>query len=184
MAKLTIFRFRGHISREERFRQLFVEIYPRLLRYAIQLMSDREETKDIVGEVMEEAWKCFDRLEAETQNAYFYTATRNTCLNRLKHLRVEQQHLDTLREVTRMDVNTGYRQHEAQLQQAETIACSLSEPTRTILRLCYWEKLTYRQVAERLEISPDTVKKHISKALRILRNEMNGKEETNGTERG
>ena len=34
MAKLTIFRFRGHISREERFRQLFVEIYPRLLRYA------------------------------------------------------------------------------------------------------------------------------------------------------
>ena len=81
-------------------------------------------------------------------------------------------------------VNTGYRQHEAQLQQAETIACSLSEPTRTILRLCYWEKLTYRQVAERLEISPDTVKKHISKALRILRNEMNGKEETNGTERG
>ena len=87
MAKLTIFRFRGHISREERFRQLFVEIYPRLLRYAIQLMSDREEAKDIVGEVMEEAWKCFDRLEAETQNAYFYTATRNTCLNRLKHLR-------------------------------------------------------------------------------------------------
>ncbi len=56
MAKLTIFRFRGHISREERFRQLFVEIYPRLLRYAIQLMSDREEAKDIVGEVMEEAW--------------------------------------------------------------------------------------------------------------------------------
>lgn len=60
-----------------------MEIYPRLLRYAIQLMSDREEAKDIVGEVMEEAWKCFDRLEAETQNAYFYTATRNTCLNRL-----------------------------------------------------------------------------------------------------
>lgn len=48
-----------------------MEIYPRLLRYAIQLMSDREEAKDIVGEVMEEAWKCFDRLEAETQNALF-----------------------------------------------------------------------------------------------------------------
>lgn len=41
MAKLTIFRFRGHVSREERFRQLFVEIYPRLVRYAIQLMGDR-----------------------------------------------------------------------------------------------------------------------------------------------
>ena len=123
MAKLTIFRFRGHISREERFRQLFVEIYPRLLRYAIQLMSDREEAKDIVGEVMEEAWKCFDRLEAETQNAYFYTATRNTCLNRLKHLLVEQQHLDTLREVTRMDVNTGSMRHSCSKRKRLLAVC-------------------------------------------------------------
>ncbi|MBQ5834532.1 MAG: winged helix-turn-helix transcriptional regulator, partial [Bacteroidaceae bacterium] len=37
---------------------------------------------------------------------------------------------------------------------------------------CYWDKQTYRQVAEHLGISPDTVKKHISKALRILRETM------------
>ena len=33
--------------------------------------------------------------------------------------------------------------------------------------------LTYREVAEQLGISPDTVKKHISKALHMLREEMN-----------
>jgi RNA polymerase sigma factor (sigma-70 family) len=53
----------------------------------------------------------------------------------------------------------------------------LPEPTCTILRLCYWEKKTYQQVAGELGISPDTVKKHISKALRTLREAMLQKEE-------
>ena len=57
-------------------------------------------------------------------------------------------------------------------QKAEAIARSLPEPTCTVLRLCYWEKKTYREVAEHLGISPDTVKKHISKALQMLREEM------------
>ena len=74
-------------------------------------------------------------------------------------------------------MNQGYRAHEALLQQAENIAHSLPEPTCTILRSCYWEKKTYQQVAEELGISPDTVKKHISKALRTLREAMLGKEE-------
>jgi RNA polymerase sigma factor (sigma-70 family) len=63
------------------------------------------------------------------------------------------------------------------LQQAENIARSLPEPTCTILRSCYWEKKTYQQVADELGISPDTVKKHISKALRTLREAILKKED-------
>ena len=73
--------------------------------------------------------------------------------------------------------NQGYRAHEALLQQAENIARSLPEPTCTILRSCYWEKKTYQQVADELGISPDTVKKHISKALRTLREAILKKED-------
>ena len=74
--------------------------------------------------------------------------------------------------LTLADVKSNYREHEALLQKAETIARSLPEPTCTILRLCYYEHLTYREVAQQLGISPDTVKKHISKALRTLREAM------------
>lgn len=84
---------------------------------------------------------------------------------------------DQLKENTRAEMNQGYRAHEALLQQAENIARSLPEPTCTILRSCYWEKKTYQQVAEELGISPDTVKKHISKALRTLREAILKKED-------
>ena len=80
--------------------------------------------------------------------------------------------LEALREATRMDVATDYREHERLLQQAESIARNLPEPTCTVLRLCYYEHKTYREAAEQLGISPDTVKKHISKALRTLREAM------------
>ena len=145
-----LFRRRNH--KEEHFERLFAEMYPRLVRFATTLMSNTEEAKDIVSETMEQAWKEFDQLKENTRSAW-------------------------LIEATRAEMNQGYRAHEALLQQAENIARSLPEPTCTILRSCYWEKKTYQQVADELGISPDTVKKHISKALRTLREAILKKED-------
>ena len=172
-----MFLFHKSQTKREAFGQMFTEMYPRMVRYATQLMGDREEARDIVSEVMEQAWKHFEQLNKNDRGGWIYTAVRNNCLNRLKHLNVEQQHIDRLTEATRAEMNQGYRAHEALLQQAENIARSLPEPTCTILRSCYWEKKTYQQVADELGISPDTVKKHISKALRTLREAILKKED-------
>ena len=172
MAKLTIFRKHKASDEEQRFHTLFVEMYPKLVRYAAALMTDADEARDIVSDVFERAWQRHATLDDENGHALLYAAVRNACLNRLKHLQVEREHLEAVIEATRADMADNYRQHEVLLRRAEEIAHSLPEPTRSILRMCYWDKQTYRQVAEHLGISPDTVKKHISKALRILRETM------------
>ena len=146
-------------------------MYPKLIRYATTLMGDADEAKDMVSEVFGKAWETPD-FTCEDSGSWLYTATRNACLNRLKHLRVEQEHVEAIILATQADIDNNYWEHEALLQKAEAVARSLPEPTCTVLRLCYWEKKTYREVAEQLGISPDTVKKHISKALRMLREEM------------
>lgn len=173
MAILNLYSHISSRTKEERFREMFMEVHPKLVRFATQLMDDADEAKDMVSEVMEQAWMMFDTLDTSTRNAWLYTSVRNKCLNRLKHLHVEQEHIEAIVEATRADADNGYQAHESLLQQAECIAWSLPEPTCTILRCCYWEKKTYKQVAEQLSISPDTVKKHISKALRMLREAMN-----------
>ncbi len=172
MAKLTIFRKHKASDEEQRFHTLFVEMYPKLVRYAAALMTDADEARDIVSDVFERAWQRHATLDDESGHAWLYAAVRNACLNRLKHLQVEREHLEAVIEATRADMADNYRQHEVLLRRAEEIAHSLPEPTRSILRMCYWDKQTYRQVAEHLGISPDTVKKHISKALRTLRETM------------
>ena len=171
MTGLSIFNIRKKPGKEERFRELFLAMHPKLIRYATTLTGDADEAKDIVSEVFGRAWQDFSSLQEEA-GAWLYTATRNACLNRLKHLRVEQEHIEAIVLATQADVENGYWEHEALLQKAEAIARSLPEPTCTVLRLCYWEKKTYHEVAELLGISPDTVKKHISKALKMLREEI------------
>ncbi len=170
--KLTIFRKHKASDEEQRFHTLFVEMYPKLVRYAAALMTDADEARDIVSDVFERAWQRHATLDDENGHAWLYAAVRNACFNRLKHLKVEREHLEAVIEATRADMADNYRQHEVLLHRAEEIAHSLPEPTRSILRMCYWDKQTYRQVAEHLGISPDTVKKHISKALRTLRETM------------
>ena len=171
MVGLSIFNIQKKSNKEKRFRELFLTMYPKLIRYAITLMGDADEAKDIVSEVFGKAWENFTSLDDEAC-AWLYTTTRNGCLNRLKHKQVEQNHIEAIILATQADVDNGYWEHERLLQKAEAIARSLPEPTCTILRLCYWKKKTYREVAEQLGISPDTVKKHISKALQMLREEM------------
>lgn len=105
--------FRKRNNKEEHFELLFTEMYPRLVRFATTLMGNTDEAKDIVSETMEQAWKEFDRLKENTRSAWLYAAVRNGCLNRLKHLNVEQQHIDSLIEATRAEMNNGYREHEA-----------------------------------------------------------------------
>ena len=104
---------------------MFTEMYPRMVRYASQLMGDGEEARDIVSEVMEQAWKHFDQLDEADRGGWIYTAVRNTCLNRMKHLQVERDNAKALYEATQADVKSNYREHEALLQKAETIARSL-----------------------------------------------------------
>lgn len=160
-------------ARNNDFKQLFMDMYPRLVRYAVSLLGDGNDAHDIVGDVFEKAWDRYDVLDKDTQRSWLYAAVRNACINQLKHKKVELQNVQALVEATRYDMMTDYREHELLLQKAEQIVKDLKEPTCTILRLCYFEHLTYQQAADRLGISPNTVKKHISKALAILRANMN-----------
>ena len=121
MAGLSIFNIRRKPTKEERFRELFLSMHPKLIRYATTLMGDADEAKDIVSEVFGRAWENFASLGDEV-SAWLYTATRNACLNRLKHLQVEQEHIEAIVLATQADVDNGYWEHEALLQKAEAIA--------------------------------------------------------------
>lgn len=52
-----MFLFHKNQTKREAFGQMFTEMYPRMVRYASQLMGDGEEARDIVSEVMEQALK-------------------------------------------------------------------------------------------------------------------------------
>lgn len=163
-------------SKTYHFEQLYRENYVRLYYYAFRFITDEEVCKDIVSDVFEKAWWHFEDLKPETATSYLYVQTRNRCIDYLRHRQVEEQYADFYRIVTEEDAGIAPGEMEERVRHIEKFIEQLKDPTKTILKECYFDNKKYQEVAEEFGISIHGIKKHIMKALRLLREEFgNGK---------
>lgn len=158
-------------SKTSRFEQLYKENYARLYYYAFRFITDEEVCKDIVNDVFEKAWLHFEDLKPDTATAYLYVQTRNRCIDHLRHRQVEEQYADFYRIVTEEDADIAPDEMEERVQRIEKCIEHLKDPTKTILKECYFDNKKYQEVAEEFDITIHGIKKHIMKALRLLREE-------------
>lgn len=159
---------------KSRFERVYTENYLRLYYYALHIVSDEEAAKDILNDVFTAFWKNIENFQEEHTRAYLMTSVRNRAVDFLRHNILQSQYTDEYL-------------HEAELfyddysdekdKMVEEMLGQLSPPTDQILEMCYLKRMKYAEVAEQLDISPNTVKKHIMKALKILRELYKGKKE-------
>lgn len=157
---------------EEEFDKLFRNSYARLYRLAYSLLHDQEDSRDIVSGVFADLLDKY-KLSSDITEAYLYSMVRSRYIDLLRHRKVEdearQQMILENRIQTMPDV-----EHEEHLKEVLTyIDTELTPQTRTVLRMCYDEKRKYKEVASELGISVQAVNKHISQALRKLREHFN-----------
>lgn len=151
------------------FDQTFRSEYPRLLHFALSILGDAEEARDVVSEVFATLWKSLLTHE-QPQNvvAFLFTCTRNRCIDQLRFL--NKTNAFTAEYLTMYsELYTDYEAEAEKDRLVEQMLNTLTSPTREILEACYLHRKKYAEVADEMGISPNTVKKHISKALRILR---------------
>lgn len=150
---------------------MYKENYIRLFYYAFRFLTDEEACKDVVNDVFEKAWQQFDELKTETASAYLYAQVRSRCIDRLRHQQVEEQYAELYRALSEDVFEIRADEREERLARIERTIASLTDPTKTILKECYYENKKYQEVADEFGISVSGVKKHIMKALRLLREE-------------
>lgn len=150
------------------FEIIFKRNYQRLCHFAYQYLEDEEEAKDVVNDVFEAAWRNYPQLEKHTMDAYLYTAVRNRCLNHLEHDRVKCRCRDFMA-ILLEEEETDAEVYEEWIGQIDAACRKMPEKTRYILNQCYFHHKKYKEVAEELQVTTDAVKKHIVKALKILR---------------
>lgn len=170
----------GKREQEQHFEEIYRQNYLRLFRYAFNIVGDYDVARDIVSDVMITVWNNIDSIDAETQNAYLMTSVRNRCVDRLRNIEKEQRYSEHyMHEASIFYTDYGDELEKDQL--VEQMFAVLSPPTDKILRMCYFERMKYKEVAEMLRISESTVKKHIMKALKTLRELYNNKKSTRKT---
>ena len=142
-----------------------------LVRYATHLLADRDAASDAAQQAFARLWETRAAWKPSgTVRAYLYRLVRNSAIDELRRRSVRSfwAHRDELRPPsppTPFDDASQNETHGA-LEQALR---SLPRKRREVLILAHLEGLSYREIAEMLDISAETVKKHISLALADLR---------------
>ena len=150
------------------FDRIFTENYSRLYIYALHITGNSEVSRDIVSDVFVGLWKNISSLELNKLNAYLMASTRNRCIDHLRHTILSSQYTEEYIHCY-SELYIDYSEEQEKDELVERLLSQLPSQTRRILELCYLQQKKYAEIAEELNISPDTVKKHIMKALKLLK---------------
>jgi RNA polymerase sigma-70 factor (family 1) len=158
----------------------FTEIHERyygvLYIHAYKRLPDREEVKDILQELFSHVWNNKESLKG-TNNlpAYLYASVRNRILNIFRHKKIRSDYVESFQSF--LDQNNAPIADEI-LQEKELVAliereiASLPPQMRLIFDLSRNAHLSHKEIAEKLNISPLTVKKQVNNSLKILRTKL------------
>ena len=160
---------------EKIFEQVFKTHVKELNAYAFAIVKDEMAAEEMVQNIFYKLWERPEKLSINgSVAAYLYRAVYNECLNHLKHLKVKTKHeLYMVRQANHQQdsasKNLAAKELQSRIQRA---LGQLPEQCRTIFQMSRFEELKYRDIAERLKISPKTVENQMGKALKIMRTEL------------
>ena len=148
-------------DRIREFEDLYRLWYRPLCLYAIHYLDDIGKAEDIVQECYISLWEKKDTVS--NHRSYLYTAVRNRCIDMIRSGKSKDRREDLEGELASipdsdgLDRLAGDAEAEAQIW---TAIDSLPEKCR--------DGMKYGEIAEELDISENTVRNQVSKALRIL----------------
>ena len=151
--------------------ELFKENYNSLYYHAYSFINDQELAKDIVNDVFEEVWKKRDKIDISySPKSFLYSMVKNKCINHLRHQEVEKKYMS--RAMHSSEYDDDYKDYDPILEKIMKAIEQLPPQARTVFKKCFIENLTYKEAAEELEVSVNTVKTHVANSLKRLRQDL------------
>lgn len=156
------------------FEYVFKSHYTKLTIFANKFLNDIDIAEEIVSDALTCLWEKRSTITfSSSVTGYLYKMVQNRCMNHLKHQRVENEYVNylirnnLLEELPEHDCDP-YQEKEL-TQQIRQAVDALPERCREVFLLSRFEYLKNREIAERLNISQNTVERQITIALEKLR---------------
>ena len=111
----------------------------------------------------------FSEPEESPPELHLLRATYNRCLNSIKHKGIFDAMQESYLNELRYDLLNNDFDWELWNQILQFIQTEIPPRTRQALDLCFGEQLSYKEAAERMNVSIEAINKHIVKGLRMLR---------------
>lgn len=159
---------------EHAFRQVFHYYTPRLQPFVFNIVKSAVITEEIVQDVFMKLW--INRHEVAAKDnppSWLFTVAAHQSLSFLRRMSVERRYIDSVKIQMQEAGQLNPAEDQLLLKEGEYLANraidSLPPQQKLIYMLSRHEGLSHLQIAEQLQISPNTVKNHIVTAVRTLR---------------
>ncbi len=161
------------------FERLFRLYYPRLKKFAVLLLKDKDEAEDLVQDVFVQIWKNREILDGERKfSSLLFTMVKNRCLNTLKRkviqdkyaLRQAKSETEELYHISFGEEEVFVSMEEKLSAELENIIAQMPDRCAEAFRLKWMEGKKNHEIALIMEISGTMVDKHLARGIRIARN--------------
>lgn len=162
--------------------ELFQRYVDKVYVIARKYMKDRETSKDIVMTVFEKVLKNLPKSDVKTFGNWVHTITRNECSYYHRSNTTRAKKLEEWSDSERNFQNNVENDRLMHLIEEEDDAAakkaldkainSLKDHHRTCIQLFYFEKKSYKEIAERTGFTVNEVKSYIQHAKNNLRKKL------------
>lgn len=159
---------------ESAFRELFTQYRRRLFSYLFRITGSPEISEDLLQEVFIDLWSIRQRLPSiENLNAYLHRMAHNQASKGLRLVARELLVRDRIREEETGNEDPGSRllTEEAKVI-IQALVDQLSPAQKRVFLLSREHNLDPKEIAEQLNLTPNTVRKHLRDAVSFLREEL------------
>jgi len=144
----------------------------RIYTVSLQYLRSETQAEDAVQEIFLKLWRLEDHLKAvKNLEAYLMQLTKYKCLNMLRRVKLESLHIEPMpEEFDAVDSDTEDQILLNDTRKVVNDGIALLPPQQKLVyNLCHVEGMKYEEVAQKLQLSPETVRSHLKLALRFLR---------------
>lgn len=151
---------------------LFQDHYTALCRYAYSILKVQDAAEDVVQQLFMTLWEKRNELEVpENPRAYLFRSVYNRCLNEVKRSRYRggDANSEVLNAIPSDEIASRRVLGSEMEGLIEHAVGTLPEKCQEVFRLSRFEELSYKEIAERMDVSIKTVENHMGKALKLMR---------------
>jgi RNA polymerase sigma-70 factor (family 1) len=157
---------------QEAFQMIYRIYSVRLYNFAFKFLKNKELSEEVVQESFLNLWLNREKLnEAYPVGPYLFSIGKRVTLNSLKQFSMSKAGLEKLWQSITYFHNETEEAVEINnlIEFAETAFSSLPAQQQLVFRLSREEGLTYEEIADKLQISRNTVRNHLVAALKNLK---------------
>ncbi|MEX0928976.1 MAG: RNA polymerase sigma-70 factor [Balneolales bacterium] len=163
---------------KEAFKMLYLKYYGQLCRFAWRFLRSPHLSEEVVQDTFLSVWESRATLDVNKQiKSFLYKIVRNKSLNHLKRQTiVDDYNLESIWANDPHDTQKhDFKEKNDFLLAVNKAIENLPKGARQIYILYQDDGLTYKEISEVLEISTKTVESQMTRALKLIRQEITEK---------